>query len=110
MERPKFKVEKFGDILTVYLGDSPVDEWIRGVGKSIMMPELLHACECIISSTSNTKLCAVIISEVNFKSYNYHISVKRKSMGDTLDKIMNWSLEHEEYKMCARVKKIQELL
>jgi hypothetical protein len=109
MDSHKFKVEKFGDILTVYLGDEPVDEWIRGIGKTVIMPELLNACECIINSKSNTKLCAVIISEVNFKSYNYHLSVKRKSMGDTLNKIMQWALENEEYKMCARVKKIQEL-
>ena len=108
MNNHKFKVEKFGDILTVYLGDEPVDEWIRGIGKTVIMPELLKACESIAYGKSNTKLCAVIISEVNFKSYNYHLSVKRKSMGDTLNKIMEWALENEEYKMCARVKKLQE--
>ena len=110
MDNPKFKVEKFGEILTVYLGDEPVEEWIRGVGKSILMPELLRACESLIRGKSNTKLCAVIISEINFKSYNYHISVKRSSIGDTLDKIMEWALDREEYEMCARIKKLYELL
>ena len=110
MGNPKFKVEKFGEILTVYLGDEPVEEWILGIGKAILMPELLHACESLIKGKSNTKLCAVIISEVNFKSYNYHISVKRTSVEDTLHKIMEWSLDREEYEMCARIKKLEEIL
>ena len=29
-------------------------------------------------------------------------------MNDTLNKILEWSLEEEEYEMCQRVKELQE--
>ena len=110
MENTKFKVERFGDILTVYLGNESAEEWIRGIGKTVIMPEVLHTCEMIMNSKCESKLCAIVISEINLKSFNFHITVKRKTMPDTLDKIMEWALEREEYEMCARVKKIQETL
>jgi hypothetical protein len=105
-----FKTDIFGDILTIYLGDDDMETWVRGVGKSIIMPSLLHGCEVIVKTKIETKLCVLIITEIDFKTFKYHISVRRASMEDTLDKIMDWALSSEEYEMCARVQKLQTIL
>lgn len=107
MKNHDIRTQKFSDILTVYLGDTPIEEWLHGVGKCIIMPHLLHGCELIMKGKSETKLCVILISEINFRTFNYHISVKRKSISDTLDKIMKYSLENEEYLMCARIEKLR---
>ena len=38
------------------------------------------------------------------KAYDFY--VKREEITDTLDKIMEWGLEEEQYEICGRVKKI----
>ena len=42
------------------------------------------------------------------QKFNFY--VKRDDLSDTLDKIMEWALEEEEYEICARVKKVEEKL
>jgi len=109
-ESSEIKLDKSTDTLTVYLGDEPIVQWIRGIGKVTMMHELLHGCEVILNGGIDSKLCVILIGEVNHKSFNYYISVKLKSVSVTLDKIMEYGLESEEYELCARVKKLYEII
>lgn len=106
----KFKTNRSGDTLTVYVGDEPIKEWIHGDGKDILMPEILNGCEKLINGDLKTKLCVIIIGEIGFKTYKYYINVRQKNIKDTLDKLLEWALEREEYKICTRVKNLQDIL
>ena len=44
------------------------------------------------------------------KKKSFDFLVKRNGIDDTLEKIMGWSLQEEEYEMCQRVKNLQEKL
>ena len=33
------------EILVVYIGESDIQEWTQGIGKTVLMPELLVGCE-----------------------------------------------------------------
>ena len=44
------------------------------------------------------------------KKKSFDFLVKRNGIDDTLEKIMGWSLQEEEYEMCSRVKNLQEFL
>lgn len=104
-------MSKITDIFTVFIGESQIENWLLSeAGKSVLMPLLLIGCEEIITENKDEKLCAIIVAKVKRKPYNYKLYVKRNSISDTLDKIMEYSLENEEYEMCARIKKLHETI
>lgn len=103
MEEPK-------TILTVYIGDTDIYEWTMGVGKTVLMPELLVGCEEVLYNDTDEVKCARVEAIIRGKPKAFDFNVKYDGIEDTLDKIMSWALQEEMYEMCQRVQNLQEYL
>ena len=101
-------IEEETKILTIYLGDTDIYEWTQGVGKSILMPQLLIGCEIMINEDVEEYKCARVEVMLRGEPKAFDFSVSKSQIKDTLDKILEWSLNEEEYEMCQRVKELQE--
>lgn len=97
-------------VKTIYIGNTDIFEWTQGVGKEMLMPILLKGCERLIDEEIDELPCARINALVNHKSKDFEFSVQRKNINDTISKILEWSLQNEEYEMCQRIKELEERL
>lgn len=97
-------------ILTIHIGDTDIYEWTMGVGKSHLMPELLIGCEELLYNELDEVKCVRVEAQIRKQKKAFDFSVQRKSIGDTLDKILEWALNEEEYEMCERVKNLNEYI
>jgi hypothetical protein len=97
-------------ILTVYIGDTDIYEWTMGIGKTVLMPELLVGCEEVLYNDTDEVKCARVEAIIRGKPKAFDFSVTYEGVSDTLEKIMKWSLEEEHYEMCQRVQNLQEFL
>jgi hypothetical protein len=94
----------------IYIGNTDIFEWTQGVGKEMLMPILLEGCERLIDEDIDELPCAIINALVNKKAKDFEFSVQKNNIGDTISKILEWSLQNEEYEMCQRVKELEERL
>ena len=95
-------------VFTVHIGETDIFEWTQGIGKAILMPILLKVCEEVIYDNLEEKTAAKIQFSLKGKPKIYDFVVKFDGIEDTLDKIMGWALDEEEYKMCQSVKYLQD--
>lgn len=98
------------DGITVHIGNTDIYEWTMGVGKDILMPKLFSAVENLIENDLQTKLAARVKALEGKKTFTFDFVVKRDNIDDTLEKILQWALDREEYEMCSEIKKIQDKL
>lgn len=97
-------------VFTAHIGETDVFEWTQGIGKHILMPVILKVCEEVISNDLEDKVAARIEFSLKGRPKSYDFIVRYDGIGDTLNKIMGWSLEEEHYEMCSTVKMLQERL
>lgn len=97
-------------IFTVHIGKNDIYEWTMGIGKETLMPELLVGCEELLYNDLEEVKCLRVESLIRGKQKAFDFSVKKEGVGDTLDKIMQWALENEEYETCSRVKNLMNKL
>ena len=95
------------EILTVYIGNSDIFEWATNMGKSVLMSELLVGCEELLYNELNEVKCLRVESFVRGKHMAYDFSIYKDGYDETLEKIMEWALETEEYEMCQRVTELK---
>ena len=95
-------------ILTVHIGKTDIFEWAIGSGKDILMPELLVGCEELLYNDLDDVMCLRVETEIRGNQKAFDFSVKAEGVHDTLDKIMKWALENEEYESCSRVRDLLE--
>jgi len=97
-------------ILTVYIGETDIYEWSMGIGKTVLMPELLVGCEEVLYNDLAEVKCARVEAVIRGKPKAFDFNVRYDGIDDTLNKIMSWSLQEEEYEMCQRVRDLQQYL
>lgn len=97
-------------ILTIHIGKNDIYEWTMGVGKDTIMQELLIGCEELLYNKLEEVKCLRVESLVRGKQTAFDFSVKEDGVNDTLEKIMEWALQNEEYEICERVKNLMEFL
>ncbi len=97
-------------IFTVHIGETDIQEWTQGIGKGILMPILLEVCGEVIYSDIKEKIAARVNFSLKGKPKIYDFVVKKNGIWDTLNKIMNWTLEEEKYEMSQKVKVLQDYL
>jgi hypothetical protein len=102
MDEPK-------NILTIYIGSNDIFEWATDNGRDILMPELMVGCEELIYNDLDEVKCLRVESFVRGKHIAYDFSIFRDGYEDTLNKIMEWALETENYEMCQRVQLLQNI-
>ena len=95
------------EILTIYIGNSDIFEWATDRGKSVLMSELLVGCEELLYNELNEVKCLRVESFVRGKHMAYDFSIYKDGYDETLEKIMDWALENEEYEMCQRVTELK---
>jgi hypothetical protein len=95
-------------VFTVHIGETDILEWTQGIGKAVLMPILLKVCEEVIYDNLEEKVAAKVQFSLKGKPKIYDFVVKFDGMEDTLEKIMGWALDKEEYEMCQSVKYLQE--
>jgi hypothetical protein len=95
------------EILTIYIGNSDIFEWATDRGKSVLMAELLVGCEELLYNELNEVKCLRVESFVRGKHMAYDFSIYKDGYDETLEKIMEWALETEEYEMCQRVTELK---
>lgn len=100
MDEPK-------EILTIYIGNSDIFEWATDRGKAILMSELLTGCEELLYNELDEVKCLRVESFVRGKHMAYDFSIYKDGCIETLEKIMDWALENEEYEMCQRVTELK---
>ena len=98
------------EILTIYIGNSDIFEWATDTGKSLLMPELLIGCEELLYNDLLEVKCLRVESLVREQHKAFDFSIHRDGCEDTLNKIMEWALENEEYEACQRVKNLFEYI
>jgi hypothetical protein len=103
MDEPK-------SILHVYIGDTDIYEWTMGVGKAILMPELLVGCEELLYNDLDEVSCVRVESIIRDSKKAFDFNVRRNGVEDTLEKIMEWALENEEYEICLRIRNLIDFL
>jgi len=74
------------------------------------MPELLVGCEEILYSELDEVKCVRVETIIRGKKKAFDFNVRRNHIQDTLDKILEWALDEEEYEMCERVKNLNEYI
>lgn len=97
-------------ILTVHIGKSDIYEWTMDKGKETLMPELLVGCEELLYNDLEEVLCIRVEAVVRGKQKAFDFSVKKEGVSDTLNKIMEWALELEDYETCIRVKNLLDYI
>lgn len=97
-------------ILTVYIGNVDIQDWVLGPGKKTIMPELLSGCEELIYNNKEVVHCIRVESSFGNKRTSFRFDTTTDSVLNSLDKIMEWALNEEEYEMCQRVKNLQEYI
>ena len=102
MDEPK-------NILTIYIGNADIFEWATDKGKDILMPELLVGCEELIYNDLDEVKCLRVESFVRGKHIAYDFSIFMDGYEDTLNKIMEWALESENYEICQRVQLLKNI-
>jgi hypothetical protein len=97
-------------VLTVHIGRHDIFEWTMGKGKDILMPELLVGCEELLYNDLDEVHCLRVETEIRGNQKAFDFSVKSEGVYDTLDKIMQWALDNEEYETCSRVRDLLDYI
>ena len=97
-------------VFTAYIGEKDPQEWLQGVGKAIIMPILLKVSEEVIEESLEEKHAARVEAQIRGKMKAFDFFVRMEGIEDTLDKVMGWALEEEEYELCGKIKGLQERL
>lgn len=97
-------------VLHVYIGDDDIQTWTQGIGKETLMPEMFDACKEIITGDLNKLQFARVEATIRGKKKAFDFFVEIEGIHDTLEKLMEWSLEEEKYMMCSEIQKLQEIV
>lgn len=97
-------------VFTVHIGETDVYEWVQGVGKAVLMPILFEVCKEVIEEQEEERIAARVQFSLKGKPKVYDFLVRLDGVEDTLDKIMNWAIEEEEYELCSKIKNTKERL
>ena len=97
-------------VFTAHIGETDIFEWTQGRGKTILMPVLFEVCKEVIQEKVEEKIAARVQFSLKGKPKVYDFVVRLDGVEGTLDKIMNWAIEEEEYEMCSQIKNTKERL
>lgn len=95
-------------VLHIYIGDDDIQTWTQGIGKETLMPEMFGACKEVISEDLDKLQFARVEATIRGKKRAFDFFVEIEGIHDTLEKLMEWSLQEERYEMSAEIQKLQE--
>lgn len=98
------------DILSVYIGSDDIVDWTMMTGKDIIMPELLKSAETLLYNDLKETPCIKLFGVMADAIVKVEFTVKPVGIEATLEKILKWAEDAEEYEMCTRVKKLENFI
>mgnify|MGYP003665457344 CR=1 FL=1 len=90
-------------VFTAHIGETDIHEWTQGIGKTILMPILFQVVQELLDSDEDEMIAARI-------EFLLRGAPKAYDFNDTLDKIMEWAIDEEEYEMCSKIKQVKSKL
>jgi|TARA_B110000977_G_scaffold103580_1_gene135205 hypothetical protein len=97
-------------VFTAHIGETDIHEWTQGIGKTILMPILFQVVQELLDSDEDEMIAARIEFLLRGAPKAYDFVVKKDGINDTLDKIMEWAIDEEEYEMCSKIKQVKSKL
>jgi hypothetical protein len=97
-------------VLHIYIGKDDIQEWTQGIGKYTLMPAMFECCKTMLNEDLNKLQFARVEAIIRGKSKAFDFFVEMEGIWDTIEKLMEWAIEEEEYEMCSEIKKLEELL
>ena len=94
----------------IYIGEDDVQEWTQGVGKLTLMPLMFRGIKKIIELNLKKYHFARVECIIRTEKKAFDFYVKEDGIWDSLEKVMEWAIDEEEYEMCSKIKKVQERL
>lgn len=97
-------------VYTVYIGETDPYEWTMSTGKNILMPIIFKTCQEMFDEGVSEKQALRVESVIRNTPKAFDFWVKKENVEDTLQKVMDWALEEEEYEMCRDISNLRERL
>mgnify|MGYP000388453083 FL=1 len=94
----------------IYIGEDDVQEWTQGVGKLTLMPLMFRGIKKIIELNLKKYHFARVECIIRTEKKAFDFYVKEDGIWDSLEKVMDWAIEEEEYEMCSEIKKLHKEL
>lgn len=95
---------------SIYIGNKDIYEWTMGEGKDYLFPLIFDGAKELIKNYTKEKLheihCARVEVEIRKNKKAFDFWVTKEELSDTLNKLMDWALEKEEYEKCSKIKKL----
>ena len=74
------------------------------------MPAMFECCKTMLNEDLNKLQVAIVEAIIRGKPKAFDFFVEMEGIWDTIEKLMEWAIEEEEYEMCSEIKKLEELL
>lgn len=103
-------MKKLKDILTVYIGNEDVENWSSELGHEIIISELIRGYQTLIRDSIDSLVFLIVNSDTRKgKLKTYDFIMFPDHMTSTLNKMLEWAIENEEYEKCAQIIKLKEM-
>jgi len=93
-------------VFTVYIGENDIYEWSMNEGKDVLMPQIFKGVKKVYSKELDEIHVARVETSIRGQKKAFDFWVKDDEIEDTIDKLMEWSLESENYELCSEIKKL----
>ena len=101
-------MEEQKEILTINVSSEIVlKDWMAGDGVDIIFPELLVGCEELLYNNLDKVFCLRVHQDIHEEDVEF--VVRKESIENTLEKLMEWCLKTEHYLMCRRISNLLKL-
>tara|TARA_Y100001938_G_scaffold148704_2_gene233233 strand:- start:2073 stop:2390 length:318 start_codon:yes stop_codon:yes gene_type:complete len=92
----------------IYIGKQDFYEWtLSEGGKDLLMPQLLKGTIKLIDKNKDSVHCCRVECYVRDELKAFDFYVKKDEINDTLEKLMEWALENENYETCSKIKVLE---
>jgi len=93
----------------LYIGERDILEWTQNEGKDILYPRFLYGATEIIKKGKKKVNVLRVESSVREIQKAFDFFIVEEYIEETLDNILEWAIEKEEYEICIDVENLRKL-
>ena len=93
----------------LYIGERDILEWTQNEGKDIPYPRFLYGATEIIKKGNKKVNVLRVESSVREIQKAFDFFIVEEYIEETLDNILEWAIEKEEYEICIDVENLRKL-
>ena len=87
----------------IHIGDTDIFTWTQN-NPHIIFPELIVAAEELLYKNKDEMFAFQVENMLGRKKNSFDFFVRKKEVGETLTKAMDWAIGEEEYELCKQVR------